>query len=152
MAFEIILFSIPEALVVTWLVKVLSGVRLSRSKVICIGLLTGVCTGLLRLVINNFLFSMVSYAAIMVVLFWLFKATEIWKIAVTVGISMPLYLLVEVISVVVIQEIFSPDLERNLTHKFFVFLPQVAILAAIIISFSRANVRLFVEDSKDEGV
>ncbi len=151
MAFEIMLFSIPEAVVITRLVKELSGAKITLDKLLWVGILTGICTGLLRLVINSLILSMISYAAVVVLLFWLFKATEIWKVAVSVGISLPLYLLVEVISVVVIQEIFSPDLEENLTNKFLVFLPQLVIMAVIVTLFTKANVRLFVGDSMDEG-
>lgn len=151
MAFEIILFSIPEALVIIWLVKVLSGVKLSQAKVLGIGILTGICTGLLRLVINSLVLSMVSYAAIVVIFFWLFKAAEIWKVAVTVGISLPLYLLVEVVSVVIIQEIFSPDLGGILVHKILSFLPQLLIMVIIILLFSKRDIKLFVENSLNEG-
>lgn len=152
MAFEIMLFSIPEAVVITWLVKVLSGLKLSQLKLVSIGILTGICTGLLRLVIGGFILSTISYAAVVVILFLLFKATEIWKVAVTVGISMSLYLLVEVISVVIIQKIFYPNFGGSLAHKFLAFLPQFLIMIVIVLLFARGNVKLFVEDSGDEVV
>lgn len=154
MIIDILLFSIPEAFVVAWLVVVLAGVELPWFKVASVGVLTGISIALLRLLVNSLFLNMACFAGAIIFFIWIFRGKDIWKVAVSAGVSLAIYILIESISVFVIQAAFPLNLgiANILVLKFVSFLPQLLVMMAISFFFSRAGVRLFADDYLDEGM
>lgn len=151
---EIVLFSIPEALVVSWLVHILSGSKLSWSKLVAIGILTGVFSALFRDMVGNypafnfFPVTMVMYAFVLILLFYIFRAAQLWKVMVSVAFAMPIYLLSEFLCMTLILAIFKVtplDFMDNISLKFLCFLPQLIMITLVALLFLKFNINLFVD-------
>lgn len=155
MALNILLFSIPEALAVAWLVQILSGSKVFWVKTASVGVLTGLVTGLFRPLIGYFPLNMLIYAFLLVVLFAAFKAEEAWKLVVSVAFAIPIYLLTEFLCILFIMSVFhvSPaEFGEQTTLKFVCFLPQLSITIIIALLFLRFNVNLFFKNPLDKEV
>ena len=148
---EMVMFSIPEAVAVTWLAYALSGGKLYWQKVLSIGILMGIMSALLRPYATSFLLNMLIYAAILVTLFKIFKVTALWESLTSVAIAIPIYLLTEFLNITVINtlNIDPTQFANDLTLKFLCFLPQLAVTMAMAFVLSRFKFALFFEENQE---
>lgn len=147
---QMVLFSIPEALVVTWLVQVLSGSHLSRYYLLTIGLLVGLIVAWIRPHMNSFLINMLIYACVLVALFSVFKAADLWKLLVSVAFALPIYLMIEFVNFLILGlfNVNAAETMNNLCLKLLCFIPQISVAVIITFLLSRYNLTLFLEEDK----
>lgn len=150
------MFSIPEALVVSWLVHILSGSKLSWPKLVTIGILTGIVSNFLRpYMMGIYVINMLMYAALLIVLFIVFKASSPWKLVVSVAFAMPLYLLTEfmcILFIILVFKVTPSDFVDNLPLKFLCFFPQLSASTLLALAFVKLNINLFHDDPLDKEV
>lgn len=156
MLLEIVLFSIPEALVVSWLVHILSGSRLCCPKLVAIGVLAGIVSNFLRpYMMGIYVLNMLMYAALLIVLFIVFKAASAWKLVVSVAFAMPLYLLMEfmcILFIIIVFNVTPSDFVDNLPLKFLCFLPQLSATTLLALAFIKFNINLFNDHPRNKEV
>jgi len=145
MILGILLFSIPEAVAVTWLVYALSCDKIVWPKLLAIGCFTGIAVSLVRPSIPYFIINMSVYAVVLIVLLILLKVTSTWKAIISVGIALPIYLLTEFLSITVLTNFIQVQFMDVTYIKFLFFLPQLFITIFIALVFSKEKYNLFID-------
>ena len=147
---DIVLFSIPEALVVAWLANTLSGTRLPRLKLMFVGAITGVISNFTRKTTSFFALHMIVYACAMAVLFGIVETANAWKRGVSVIIALPLYLLVEYYNILIVRHFVSLErLGESLVLSCFA-LPQIFATLLLILFLKRTGFSLFLNPQNEE--
>ncbi|HOB35824.1 MAG TPA: hypothetical protein PKL39_08770 [Bacillota bacterium] len=148
---DIVLFSIPEALVVAWLANTLSGTRLPRLKLMFVGAITGVISNFTRKTTSFFALHMIVYACAMAVLFGIVETANAWKRGVSVIIALPLYLLVEYYNILIVRHFVSLErLGESLVLKLLCFAPQIFATLLLILFLKRTGFSLFLNPQNEE--
>jgi len=143
---DIVLFSIPEAIVVAGLVNTLSGTRLPWHKLAAVGVLTGIVSAVMRPYTTYFSVHMTAYILIFTASFVLFSKTEKWKLLVSVAIALTIYLIIEYFSFYYVVRWFALNTENydmNICTKVASFLPQLATVYLIGCLLKRKEISLF---------
>lgn len=161
MVHEILLFSIPEAVVVAWIAIVLCAAKVKWKIIFLAGTVTGIISGVARYIMqiypekSNFTVSMLVYAFVLTLILWILKVAPAWKLVVSVAFAMPIYLLTEFICMLFVQELLlvSPaDFLGSITLKFLCFLPQLVSTALIALLFIKYDINLFISENDSKEV
>ncbi|MTI94313.1 MAG: hypothetical protein FH749_02340 [Firmicutes bacterium] len=152
MIFQMILFSVPEAMIVTWLVYVLSGAKVDLKRILLIGVLVGVCLVLIRPLIDVYLLNVIIYGFALVLMLSLFKVASFWERLTSVALSMSIYIVTEFLNITIISSILQVDpltvMVDNIFTRFLWFLPQIIIVSLVALILQKKKITLF--DHKDK--
>lgn len=162
MVHEILLFSIPEAVVVAWIAIVLCAAKVKWKIIFLAGTVTGIVSGVVRWLmlifpdkLSNFPLSMLVYASVLISTLWVLKVAPAWKLLVSVAFAMPIYLLTEFVCMVFVQEvllIYPPDFQGSILVKYLCFLPQLVTAIIIALLFIKFDINLFIHEVESKEV
>lgn len=130
---ETFLFSVPEAIVITWLAFSLSTAK-SRGGIFKIGIILGVASHFFRLYTGSYIVNVILYIVLLWLLFSLYHRGHMLENLVAVVMAVSIYLTIEFLNVKALQTIFHVDLaafSNNLMLRLRSFIPQLLVAASL---------------------
>lgn len=148
---ETLIFSIPEAIVITWLAITLLGSPVKLETIILMGIATGLATSILRPLAGSYVINVIIYVAILVLILSLFKVAAFWERIASVVMAVPIYLIIEFINMQVVITVFnlSPELIiSDFSLRIRCFMPQLLAATLVAILLTKFRVTLFIKDDQ----
>ncbi|KKM08979.1 hypothetical protein SY88_21255 [Clostridiales bacterium PH28_bin88] len=142
---ETLLFSVPEAIVITWLAFSLSTAK-SRGGIFKIGVILGVASHFFRLYTGSYIVNVILYTVLLWLLFSLYHRGHVLENLVAVVMAVSIYLTIEFINITVLQTFFHVNLtvlSENLLLRLRSFFPQVLVTALLSLILTHFDLGLF---------
>ncbi len=135
---QLFLFSIPEAIAVSWVILGLLGSKRIIKQGVIIGIVVGTVVLIPRITIGSYVHNVMIFLATYIAMISLLKISYFWERVVSVIIAISVYLMIEFINIFIFRLFIGDELFRIFEDtyvKFMCFLPQlgVTILLAFII-------------------
>jgi len=148
---ELFVFSIPEALGITFLAYSLSGAKASWYKVVIIGVVVGINSALVRQVLPTYFYNALIYMLFMIILFRVVRITRVWEATICVGFALPIYVLIEFLNISFLSSLgIDPRRFDEVFHlKVIGFAPQLTLTLLIALILRTNKVSLFFIEDKD---
>ena len=146
MFIQAVFFSIPEAMAVAFLAYALSGFSSYWKRVLLIGLITGIFSLVFRPLIEIYFLNVLIYAATLILLFNVFKVGALWESVSSVLLALPIYILIEFISVTLMFGLIQQEpavILDNLFLKILIFTPQLIAISLIAFTLAKFKIGLF---------
>ncbi len=143
---QTLLFSIPEAVAITWLACSLMGLKVSWKKVFLIGLLMGAAAHIIRHFAASYVVNVFFYNAGLVVILTFFQMGDWFKRIIAVILSTIIYLIIEFFNIKLLQSIYHSNpavVLENTTLQFLWFIPQLVVAFIIVFVIIRYQLSLF---------
>lgn len=154
MGFDILIFSIPEGLALTFLAYALSGARASWHKIVLIGVISGLLGAASHLIVSNYLINVLIYSVVLISLNLAFNIPhKWWQAPIAVFLALPIYILLETLSLTIIVSVFQLEpvvIMENLLIKLACFAPQLLLCVLIATLLLRFKISLFSQE--EEGI
>lgn len=136
---ETVIFSIPEAVAITWLASSLLGNKKWES-IIKIGVIMGITSYFLRLFTGAFILNVFFYTAVLIILFHFFHQRRVFENTICVIMAISLYLMMEFLNLKLLETVFGLNLallSDDLILRLLCFIPQLflAVITALLINF-----------------
>jgi hypothetical protein len=147
---QAVIFSVPEAIAITWLACALAGSGCSWKRILIIGGLMGVFSVLVRPLVGNYLLNVVVYAGTLIAMMTMFKVAELWENLTSVSIAMPIYMLLEFLNISVWTEVFGVEpaaIMKGQNLRLLCFLPQLSASLLIALLLTKYQVSLFSDET-----
>mgnify|MGYP007017319141 FL=1 len=152
---EEFIFSVPEAYAIAALAYSLSGEQFVWWKLVIpatvTGLVLGIVKALFALPILPFLVHVLLYFAVLVMMLYLCKLADLWRVTAAVSFAIPIYLLIEFLNMGT-RYLCKVDMniyKESLSAKSYCFLPQLFAALLLAYFFYRRKINLFVTKGKE---
>ncbi|WP_427337904.1 hypothetical protein [Caloranaerobacter sp. DY30410] len=149
---EFLIFSFPEALVITIFTLALCGFKVNYFKTILIGFIVSFLAFLIRPYINSYLMNVFVYDLIMIIAIYLFVKNYLFNIFCGVILASCIYISVENFNIQAIMYFLkiSPELiTKNMSIRLFAFFTQILIMIILFLIIRKFNFTII--DFEDEN-
>lgn len=149
MILETLIFSVPEAAAIAWLICGLTGTKMDFKKIIALGVLMGFLSAAIRPLTGSYILNVIAYTSVLMALFSIFRISSFSKRLTSVLIAMSVYLMIEFLNIKAIQTIFRLDpaiIIDNIVLRFLWFIPQLTAAMLVAFLITKYNCSLFTEE------
>ena len=145
---NLVLFSIPEAIVAIMITLILLGTKMDWKKVVISGIFVGTTAYFVRSTIGITFINIILYTIYITTALSFFKISGIYERFICSSIFSGIYIMIELLTLTVIISFIGipePTIASNIKIKFLCFLPQLFIAIGIgsLLRFFRISIFKF---------
>ncbi len=144
--YQVLIYSIPEAIVVTTIAFALVGAKLKWRKVLLVAIPTSLITVTLRPYLGSIVQNILLYYLIITIMLYVSKAASLIESFVGSSVSGAIYLMIEGLKFSVLEAFFGIDHNMSFANEktaFLIFLIQMIIAIILSIFLNKRKISIF---------
>ncbi len=153
--YQVLIYSIPEAIVITTIAFALVGAKLKWRKVLLVALPTSLITVTLRPYLGSIVQNILLYYLIITIMLYVSKAASLVESFVGSSVSGAIYVMLETINFTVLDAFFGINFDvvfANEKTVFLVFLSQMTIAIILSVFLNKRKISIFPKkDLAEQG-